>query len=150
MVMFAKPSQVEGRTILPKNLLISLFKQFNDLDILGLSEKRNGADYIEDTSPSIILVDKVIESMSLLSKTRYSYRLVNPIIIYANFCESNVLGMAENGKIILSIKLESYDVNAISKIIIEENEHNKSGHSDETRDFQNHLFDLYFDELTRK
>lgn len=147
MVMFAKPSQLEGRTILPKNLLIQLFRQFKDLDVLGLSEKTEGSDYIEDTYPSQILIDKVIESVSLLNKTRYTHRLVNPVIVYANFSQSNVLGMAENGKIILSVKLESYDVNAISKIIIEENEHNKSGHGDETREFQNHLFDLYFDEL---
>jgi len=150
MVMFAKPSQIEGRVILPKSLLICLYRQFSDLDVLGLSEKSDGADYIEDTNPSVILTDKVIKSMSLLNNTRYAHRLVNPNIIYASFCDKNVLGMAENGKIILSIKLESFDVNAISKIIIEENEHNKTGHSDETRAFQDHLFDLYFDELARK
>lgn len=31
---------------------------------------------------------------------------------------------------------------------IEENEHNRSGLSDETREFQNHLFSLYYDQLT--
>lgn len=150
MVMFAKPSQLEGRIVLPKNLLIQLYKQFRELDVLGLSEKSGESEYIEDTHPSQILIDKVIESMSLLNRTRYTHRLVSPVIVYANFSSSNVLGMADNGKIILSVKLESYDVNAISKIIIEENEHNKSGYSDETREFQNHLFDLYFDQLTSK
>lgn len=150
MVMFAKPSQLEGRTVLPKSLLIPLFRQFSELDILGLSEKDDSADYIEDCSPSEILVNKVIDAISLLNKTRYSHRLVNPSIIYANFVESNVLGLAENGKIILSVKLESHDINSIAKIIIEENEHNKSGYGDETRNFQNHLFDLYFDELITK
>lgn len=147
MVMFAKPNQLEDRTILPKTLLISLFRQFSELDVLGLSEKDDSADYIEDHSPSEILVNKVIDAVSLLNKTRYSHRLVNPNIIYANFIESNVLGLAENGKIILSVKLESNDINSIAKIIIEENEHNKSGYGDETRNFQNHLFDLYYDQL---
>lgn len=43
--------------------------------------------------------------------------------------------------------LNTYDANAIAKILIEENEHIKTGFSDESRDFQNHLFDLYFDEM---
>jgi hypothetical protein len=150
MVMFAKPSQLDGRVILPKNLLIQLFRQFNDLDILGLSEKNEEASYIEDITPSIILTDKVIDSLAVLNETRYKHRLINPIIVYANFCDKNTLGMADNGKIILSVKLESYDINAISKIIIEENEHIKSGFDDETRAFQNHLFDLYYDQLTSK
>lgn len=147
MVMFAKPSQLEGRIILPKGLLIALFRQFPDLDILGLSEKQDGTDYIEDTAPSIILTDKVIDALGVLNKTRYTHRLVNPNIVYANFCEKDTLGMAENGKIILSTKLESYDIDAIAKIIIEENEHNKTGFDDESRSFQNHLFDLYYDQL---
>jgi len=147
MVMFAKPSQLEGRVILPKNLLIQLFRQFNDLDILGLSEKNEESSYIEDTTPSTILTDKVIDSLAILNETRYTHRLVNPVIVYANFCDKHTLGMADNGKIILSVKLESYDIHAISKIIIEENEHNKSGFDDETRAFQNHLFDLYYDQL---
>ena len=150
MVMFAKLNQISDRVILPKNLLIPLFRQFNDLDVLGLSDKQGGAEYIEEINPSEILINKVIDSISLLNNTKYKFRLNNPTIIYANFSETNILGMADNGKIILSTKLDSYDVNAISKIIIEENEHNKTGHSDETREFQDHLFDLYFDELTSK
>lgn len=150
MVMFAKESQLKGRTILPKSLLISLFRQFPELDVLGLSEKDNDSDYIEDYTPSEILINKVIDAISLLNKTRYSHRLVNPSIVYANFIHSNVLGLAESGKIILSVKLESHDINSIAKILIEENEHNKSGYGDETRNFQNHLFDLYFDELISK
>ncbi len=37
----------------------------------------------------------------------------------------------------------------IAKIIIEENEHNKTGFSDETRNFQNHFINLYYNELMK-
>ena len=47
----------------------------------------------------------------------------------------------------LSLKLDSYSVDEIAKIIIEENEHNITGFEDETRSFQNHLFSLYYDQL---
>lgn len=149
-VMFAKPRQLENRIILPKSLLVPLYRQFNELDVLGLSEKSEEASYVVEDEPSEILTDKVIDAISILNKTRYKSRLKDINIIYANFIESNVLGQAENGKIILSTKLENDDVAYIAKIIIEENEHLKTGFSDETRDFQNHLFKLYFDELICK
>lgn len=150
MVMFAKESQLDDRIILPKALLLPLFRQFNELDILGLSEKNSDAHYIEDKNPSESLVNKVIEAISILNNTMYKHRLVNPIIVYANFCDNKTLGMADDGKIILSSKLESDDIAYIAKVIIEENEHNKSGLGDETRDFQNHLFKLYYDALISK
>jgi hypothetical protein len=147
MLTFAKEKDLIGRIILPKSLLLPLFRQFEDLDILGFSEKQGGADYIIESEPSEILSNKVIEAVDVLKNTRYASRIKDISIYYANFVDANVLGLAENGNIILSTKLESDDVPYIAKIIIEENEHNKSGFGDETRDFQNHLFKLFFDEL---
>lgn len=147
IVMFCKPSQLQGRIVLPKSLLQPLYRQFDTLDVFGLSEKTGEAEYIIDNDPSEILTDKVIDALDVLRKTRYKNRLTNIDIVYANFIDKQVLGQAENGKIILSTKLVDDDVPYIAKIIIEENEHNKSGFSDETRDFQNHLFKIYFDEL---
>jgi hypothetical protein len=74
--------------------------------------------------------------------------LKNIDIVYCTFTKNGVLGMAKNGQIFLSTKLEDDDVAYIAKIIIEENEHNITGFGDKTRDFQNHLFKLYFDILT--
>lgn len=150
IVMFCKPSQLQGRIVLPKNLLQPLYRQFDTLDVFGLSEKTGEADYIIDNEPNEILTDKVIDALAVLNNTRYKSRLVNIDIAYANFIDNQVLGQAVNGKIILSTKLIDDDVPYIAKIIIEENEHNKSGFSDETRDFQNHLFKIYFDELISK
>lgn len=150
MVTFCKPKDLDGRIILPKSLLLPLFRQFSDLDVLGLSEKESDVDYIIDDEPNEILVDKVIEAMDTLRGTRYRYRMNDMEIIYANFSKNDTLGLADAGKIILSTKLDSEDVPYIAKIIIEENEHNRSEFGDETRAFQNHLFKLYFDELTAK
>jgi hypothetical protein len=149
-VMFCKPRQLEGIIILPKSLLIPLYRQFEDLDILGISEKSSEAEYIIDDEPSQELLDKVIDALADLTNTNYSNRLTNIDIFYANFIDNETLGKAENGKIILSTKLDCEDVPYIAKIIIEENEHNKSGFDDETRSFQNHLFKLYYSELTSK
>lgn len=147
MVAYASDDDVKTRIALPGNLLKPLYRQFPDLDILGLSQKSNGSDYIEVNKASEILVNKVIDAISLLNNTRYKHRLNDINIKYVKFTDTNVLGLAENENIYLSVKLDTYDVNAIGKIIIEENEHNLSGFGDETRNFQNHLFDLYFDEL---
>lgn len=149
-VIFCKERQLENRIILPKSLLVPLYRQFNELDVLGLSEKSEEANYVVEDEPSEILIDKVIDAIAILSKTRYKSRLKDINVIYANFIDANILGQAENGKIILSTKLENDDVAYIAKIIIEENEHLKTGFSDETRDFQNHLFKLYYDELICK
>lgn len=146
-VMFCKESQLQGRIALPKNLLIPLFRQFRDLDVLGLSEKGEGANYLIEDNPNEILTNKVIDAIAVLSKTRYKNRLNDINIVYAHFIDKNTLGLAENGKIILSTKLDSEDVPYIAKIIIEENEHNITGFEDESRSFQNHLFKLFYDQL---
>jgi len=146
LVSFLEAKDYEGRVILPSNLLRSLQNQFKDLDILGLNTK-DEVTFIPTENVSQILLDKVTDALAFLLKTRYKYRLINPEILYGKFTDAHTLAQAKNEKILLSTKLDTYDVNAIAKIIIEENEHIKSGFDDETRDFQNHLFDLYFDEM---
>jgi hypothetical protein len=150
LMMFVD-EDVSTRMKLPLELLKILKREFPDLDVLGLNEKTNdGTGFIKTESPSEILTDKVIDALASLNSTRYKHRLESPIIEYGNFTKENVLGMASNGKILLSVKLDTYDVPAIAKIIIEENEHLKSGFGDKTRQFQDHLFNLYYDELTSK
>ena len=149
-IMFCKQRQLEGRIVLPKSLLIPLYRQFDDLDVLGLSKKNSDANYILEEEPSTILTDKVIDALAVLRATNYVSRMSKIDISYVSFVENDILGLAENGKIFLSTKLEVEDIPYIAKIIIEENEHNLSGLGDETRYFQNHLFKLLFNELTSK
>jgi len=142
-----KPSDVEGRLGLPMKMLKALKSQFDELDILGLGQTEKG-DFVE-VEASTILTDKVIDAIIKLNNTEYKFRLKDPIIKYVHFSDEKVLGLANEGVIYLSTKLDVYGIDEIAKIIIEENEHNITGFEDETREFQNHLFSLYYDKLTR-
>jgi len=150
ILMFCKGHDLKDRIILPKNLLLALFRQFEGLDVLGMSEKHSSAEYILEENPSEMLTDKIIDALGTLQNTKYNSRLTDIDIKYAVFIEDDILGLAEKGKIILSTKLIDEDIPYIAKIIIEENEHNRSGYGDKTRNFQNHLFKLYFNLLTEK
>jgi len=137
--------QVRDSIVLPIKLLRSLVQQFPDLNVMGMNN--NGSMIFNVVEPSEILINKVIDSMKILNNSRYKPRISGKQIKYADFKDTNVLGYASEGIIYLSTKLDCEDVYTLSKIIIEENEHNISGFGDETREFQNHLFNLYFDEL---
>jgi hypothetical protein len=149
VVMFCSSSDLEGRLILPKALLIPLYKQFPELDVHGLSENSD-CTYIEELNPSKRLVDKVIDALSILNTTIYKTRLKDYKIMYVNFLKRRVLAEAKDSTILLSTKLESEDVSFIAKVIIEENEHLITNLSDESRDFQDHLIKLLYDALTEK
>ncbi|MAX51484.1 MAG: hypothetical protein CMH22_05850 [Methylophaga sp.] len=140
--------ELEGRLQLPFEFLKQLRSQFSNMDILGVVSNQ-GEVYKEVENPSKMLQDKVIDAMGRLLNTDYNYRLESPKIKYVKFAKDTTLGMAEDNQILLSVKLDVYSVDEIAKIIIEENEHNKSGFDDKTREFQNHLFNLYYDELVK-
>jgi len=144
--MFDK-EELEGAYILPAKLLKALKTQFTDLNVLGIGSKTD--DIFIQSSPSQILVNKVIDAVALLNSTRYKERLEGASIEYVKFSKENIQGLALHDTIYLSTKLDAEDVNTIAKIIIEENEHNRSGFKDETRRFQDHLFNLYFDALVK-
>jgi hypothetical protein len=143
--MFSE-AELKGAYTLPMKLLKELKTAFTDLNVLGISSKSDGA--FVTVKPKQILLDKVTDAMGKLYETEYKHRFDNPIIEYVKFSNDSTLGLAENEKIYLSVKLDVYSIDEIAKIIIEENEHNLSGLEDETRAFQNHLFNLYYSELT--
>jgi len=147
VVNFCEEHELKGRIILPAKLLKQLYLKWNDLDILGYSENGTGTEFIVKEVTSPILTNKVIDAISILSKTKYKHRLNDLDIVYVNFTDEDIFGLAENGKIYLSTKLDTWSVHEVAKIIIEENEHNITKFSDQTREFQNHLFSLYFEEL---
>lgn len=147
IVNFCEEHELKGRIVLPAKLLKPLYQKWNDLDVLGYSETGTGIDFIIKENPSPLLTNKVVDAISILSKTRYNHRLNDIDIAYVNFASDTILGYAENNKIYLSTKLDTWSVHEVAKIIIEENEHNITKFSDETREFQNHLFSLYFEEL---
>lgn len=143
-----EPSDLEGAIQLQFDLLKELKNQFPEINVLGLSYSSEDT-FVEVSQPKKHLVDKVLDALQKLYKTDYVYRLDNPIIKYGNFSAPSTLAQAFNGEILLATKLDTYSVDEIAKIIIEENEHNITGYGDKTRNFQNHLFNLYYDELLK-
>ena len=139
----------KGRLALQGDLLKRFLNYAPDMDCIGLGENNKDTDKITiDATPSVELVDKVSDAVSMLNKTPYKNRL-NAEINYVRFSGKSVLGQAKDGEILLSIKLDTYSVDEIATIIIEEQEHLITDLNDETREFQNHLFRLYFNELKR-
>lgn len=145
--MFDK-KDVKGRIALPFDMLKKLRVEFPHIDVLGVSEN---SKVKAESEPSDKLVNKVLDALSLLYSTEYSNRFRGePKIKYFTFEDSSTLAEAIEGEIHLSVKMDTLSVDEVAKIIIEENEHNLSGFGDETREFQNHLFNLYFEILTEK
>jgi hypothetical protein len=151
VVVFCKPHQLIDRIVLPKSLLIPLYEQFKELDVLGMTADTDGEiDFVVTENPSQILVDKVIEALDVLRNSRYKHRLNSAEIVYVNFINKNTLGKAKNEKIYLSTKLDCEDVSYIAKVLIEKTEHLITDLDDYTRSFQDHFINLYYDELMKK
>ena len=146
--MFEK-KDLKGKIALPFEMLKTLRRNIPHIKILGVSSDDKSLKV--KAEPSDTLVNKVIDAISLLYKTDYRERFrEEPKINYVKFKDSHTRAEAENGEIYLSINLDSYSVDEIAKILIEENEHNLTGFGDKTREFQDHLFNLYFEKLTKK
>ena len=140
--------KIKGRVVLPFEMLKKLRNRFPHMDVLGVSTT---STVKIESEPSDKLINKVLDALSLLYSTEYSNRFRGePKIKYFTFEDSYTMAEADNGEIHLSVKMDTLSVDEVAKIIIEENEHNLSGFGDETREFQNHLFNLYFESLTEK
>lgn len=141
--------ELSGRIELKFELLKSLTKQFgNEIDVLGVtSESEDGITI--DAKPDQFLLDKVVDAIEVLRETNYKSRFDKLDIKYVKFSNKNVKAEAKNEQILLSVTLTDMTVDEIAMILIEENEHLKTGYEDETRQFQNHLFRLYFNQLIR-
>ena len=142
----------QGRLCLKFDLIKDLLKEFESMDVLGIT-----ADSMHDNefcsvvkNPPEQLINKVIDAFTILRETDYKRRIIETAPVeYVNFNKKSVLGRAKGGKIQLSVKLEDWDVSKIARIIIEETEHLKTELEDETREFQDHLFQLYYNQLIR-
>lgn len=143
------PQDLKGRIAVQFDILKELKNQFIDkIDILGLTAKSSSV-FTPVKVASKALQNKVIDALGILLSTDYQERWGSPEIVYVKFLDENTLALALDGKIYLSVKLDSYSLPEIAKILIEENEHNLSGFGDKTRQFQNHLFNLYYEQLTK-
>jgi hypothetical protein len=71
-------------------------------------------------------------------------------ITVVRFAKANRLGLAKDGKIILSEKIFELGRKEIVATLIEEQEHLITGYEDESRAFQNHFIMKYIGELESK
>jgi hypothetical protein len=141
----------KGRLGMDIQFLRRFVKYAPDIDVLGMTTsggEHSAAKYVEK-APSSALFNKVDDAINILKSTSYKERL-NSEIKFCAFNSERVLGLSEENTIWLSIKLDTYSTQEIAKVIIEEQEHCTSGFEDQTRNFQNHLFNLYFTELERQ
>ena len=148
LIAMLKEDDMFQRIGLSLRLLKRFLRYAPDADISGMGSKGKNENFFNERTPSQELAIKVGQAMLLLKETTYKHRLTNNIK-FCQFLKPNVLGQAVDDTIWISIKVDTLSVGEIAKIIIEEQEHITSGCEDETRSFQNHLFNLYYTELTR-
>lgn len=138
----------KGAMAMPFALLKQLKGTYKEVYIVGMSGD-NETIYTEVNHPDVVIKEKAEEAMAILKATNYLNRLdPKTEVEFVNFGDSHTLAQAKNGKILLSVKLDTKTPEEIAKIIIEENEHNITGFNDKSREFQDHLFDLYYEQLT--
>ena len=115
---------------------------FPDVQVYGINDE--GAQIahkkVEATKKMEFLLK---ECVTFLQETEYN--LSNDIEL-VEFDRTDVLGLAEGGKILLSPKLFEMGKKEIVRTIVEEQEHLRSGLKDCTRAFQNHWINLFISE----
>lgn len=123
-----------GTVILPEKLCKHLYKQFKDkLQIMGATKEA----YMVVSEDVAFLQPH----MTKLATVGFDYPLDKVKI--AKFKDEGILGMADNGTILLSEKVNTpAHKQDILPILFEEIAHTKSGYSDHTREFQDYIIKL--------
>lgn len=121
----------------------SIRKSFPELVIYGIGVDDDEISYrtIQQTAKMTFMLKKSIDS---LNEMEYN---VNYDIEVVKFDKSEILGMAKSSKILLSEKVFDMGMKELVMTIMEENEHLKTGYSDETRAFQTHLIRSWVTEM---
>lgn len=133
--------------VVPEQLYKGLSKKFPSVGALRTSKDIN--DFYEIYNDR--LHDKVKKAQRLLEDTGY---YIEPELkfIYGIFGDKTVLAKIDISEktIYISEKHLDTDMFSIMTMLVEENEHYKTGFSDHTRAFQQHFIDLYVNMLVEK
>lgn len=133
--------------VVPKKLYEGLTKHIEGIGSLRVSKKVN--DFYEIWNDK--LDDRVKKSISMLEDARY---FIDPELTYSYgiFGDKTVLAKVDidEKKIFISEKHLDTDIFSIMTMLVEENEHYKTGFNDHTRAFQQHFIDLYVNQLVEK
>ena len=131
----------------PKALYNGLSKKYAGIGALRVSKAVNEFFEIYDEK----LHDKVRKAESLLEDSGY---FMNPELTYKYgvFGDKTTLAKIDldTKTIYISEKHMDQDLFSIMTMLVEENEHFKTGFSDHTRAFQQHFIDLYVNMLVEK
>ena len=140
-VMMSKPYY-----IVTSEMAAQFKRSFPDITVYGVNGEGEQLVYksVEATKKIEFLLK---ESLSFLEETEYS---IDNEIEIVDFERTEILGLAESGKILLASKLFDLGKKEIVRTIIEEQEHLRTGLKDCTRSFQNHLFNMVVSEMENK
>jgi hypothetical protein len=135
--------QRRSHYLVSKELAKKIKLDFPDVEVYGIGEDGEVfIEVVEELTPKMKYQLK--KAMGALEEMKYNVEY--PINI-CKFSDSAILGKAKDHNIYLAVGLFDTGVREIVLTIMEENEHLKTGHSDETRAFQNHLFSKWLSSM---
>lgn len=133
--------------VVPKNLFVSLTKQFKGISILRVIDKIHEFYEIHDEK----LIQMVKEAQVILEECGY---FISPELkfIFGVFGDKTKLAQInfDSKEICISAACVNRSLFDMCSTIIEENEHFNTGHADCTRAFQQHFIDLFTKTLLEK
>lgn len=121
--------------ILPANLARALKDYFGtEVNLLGLSDKSDNGIELEPTERQLGYIQDAIDFLN-----KADIKISNKIVLW-EFKNVNTLGEAKNDTIRLSPKLFELGKRMVVATLLEEISHLESGRADETRGFQDFIF----------
>lgn len=140
-------TDLSGMIVVPEQVYKFLSKQFDGIGSLRTADKVN--EFFEIHSQP--LLDRINEGLTVLEACDY---FIHPELsfICGVFGNKNVMAQVniDSKQIYLSERLLDQPVFGICTMLIEENEHFRTGMDDETRAFQQHFINLYAKTLMDK
>ena len=145
----AKGLKIDLSTVLivPKNLYKKLTKSFEGIGVLRVANKVNEFYEIYDAALELLIKQALV----ILEECKYDF---SPELkfVYGVFGDKNIFAQVSLDKkeVLISENIKDKSLFQVVSTLIEENEHFKTGLSDETRAFQQHFIDLYTKTLLNK
>lgn len=131
---------LDNTVVVPENLYKGLNHHIEDISALRLADKIN--EFYEVIDPA--LEQKLKEAITILEEADY-YMNSELKFIFGEFGKVKTLARInlDSKEIMISQKLKDKSLFDFCTMLVEENEHLRTGYSDETREFQQHFIDLY-------
>lgn len=131
---------LSGTITVPENLYKALTQSFEGIGALRTADKLNEFYEIYDEELNLTLKRAIV----ILEEAGY---FIHPELkfIFGEFGSKQTLAQikADDKEILISHRMKDKSLFEFCAMLIEENEHFQTGHSDCTRDFQQHFIDLY-------